>query len=34
MKLLVNFSKGKNNAPIIAQVVKDTGILISVERAV
>ena len=34
MKLLINFSKGKNNAPIIAQVVKDTGVLISVERAV
>ncbi len=34
MKLLVNFSKGRNNAPIIAQVVKETGVLISVERAV
>jgi ferredoxin len=34
MKLLVNFSKGRKNAPIIAQVVKDTGVLISVERAV
>ncbi|MFA5332074.1 MAG: 4Fe-4S binding protein [Methanoregula sp.] len=34
MKLLVNFSKGKGGAPIIAQVVKDTGILINVERAV
>ncbi|MDD1703250.1 MAG: 4Fe-4S binding protein [Methanoregula sp.] len=34
MKLLVNFSKGKGGAPIIAQVVKDTGVLINVERAV
>jgi len=34
MKLLVNFSRGRDNAPIIAQVVKDTGVLISVERAV
>ncbi|MFA5237039.1 MAG: 4Fe-4S binding protein [Methanoregula sp.] len=33
MKLLVNFSRGKGNAPIIAQVVKDTGVLINVERA-
>ena len=34
MKLLVNFSKGRKNAPIIAQAVKDTGVLINVERAV
>jgi NAD-dependent dihydropyrimidine dehydrogenase PreA subunit len=34
MKLLVNFSRKKGNAPIIAQVVKDTGVLINVERAV
>ncbi|HVP96055.1 ATP-binding protein [Methanoregula sp.] len=34
MKLLVNFRKGRENAPIIAQVVKETGVLISVERAV
>lgn len=34
MKLLVNFSRGKGNSPIIAQVVKDTGVLINVERAV
>ena len=33
MKLLVNFSRGKGNAPIIAQAVKDTGVLINVERA-
>jgi L-aspartate semialdehyde sulfurtransferase ferredoxin len=34
MKLLVNFSRGKGRKPIIAQVVRDTGVLISVERAV
>jgi L-aspartate semialdehyde sulfurtransferase ferredoxin len=34
MKLLVNFSRGKGRKPIIAQVVRDTGILINVERAV
>ena len=34
MKLLVNFSRGKGRGPIIAQVVKDTGVLINVERAV
>ncbi|MGA2699067.1 MAG: 4Fe-4S binding protein [Methanoregula sp.] len=34
MKLLVNFSRGKGSAPIIAQAVKDTGVLINVERAV
>ena len=33
MKLLVNFSRGKGSAPIIAQAVKDTGVLINVERA-
>ena len=34
MKLLVNFSRGKGKRPIIAQVVRDTGVLINVERAV
>lgn len=34
MKLLVNFSRKKGRKPIIAQVVRDTGILINVERAV
>ena len=34
MKLLVNFSRGKGRGPIIAQVVRDTGVLINVERAV
>jgi len=34
MKLLVNYSKGKGRKPIIAQVVRDTGVLINVERAV
>ena len=34
MKLLVNFSRGKGGRPIIAQVVRDTGVLINVERAV
>ena len=33
MKLLVNFSRGKGRKPIIAQVVRDTGVLINVERA-
>jgi len=34
MKLLVTFSRGKGRGPIIAQVVRDTGVLINVERAV
>ena len=34
MKLLVNFSRGKGRKPVIAQVVRDTGVLINVERAV
>jgi len=34
MKLLVTYSKGKGRKPIIAQAVRDTGVLISVERAV
>jgi len=34
MKLLVNFSRSKGRNPIIAQAVRDTGVLISVERAV
>ena len=34
MKLLVNFSRGKGRKPIIAQVVRDTGVLINVERAI
>ena len=34
MKLLVNFSRGKGRKPIIAQLVRDTGVLINVERAV
>jgi ferredoxin len=33
MKLLVHFSRGKGRKPIIAQVVRDTGVLINVERA-
>lgn len=33
MKLLVTFSRQKGQAPIIAQVVRDTGVLINVERA-
>ncbi|MFA6226373.1 MAG: 4Fe-4S binding protein [Methanoregula sp.] len=33
MKLLVNFSRKKGRKPIIAQVVRDTGVLINVERA-
>ena len=34
MKLRVNFSRGKGRKPIIAQVVRNTGVLINVERAV
>ena len=34
MKLLVNFSRGRGGKPIIAQAVRDTGVLINVERAV
>ena len=34
MKLLVNFSRGRGRRPIIAQAVRDTGVLINVERAV
>ncbi len=34
MKLLVTFSRGRGRKPIIAQAVRDTGVLISVERAV
>ncbi len=34
MKLLVTFSRGKGRKPIIAQAVRDTGVLITVERAV
>ncbi len=34
MKLLVNFSRRKGRKPIIAQVVRDTGVLINVERAI
>ncbi|HXX54464.1 MAG TPA: 4Fe-4S binding protein [Methanoregula sp.] len=34
MKLLVTFSRRKGQKPIIAQVVRDTGVLINVERAV
>ncbi len=34
MKLFVTFSRGKGRKPIIAQVVRDTGVLINVERAV
>ena len=33
MKLMVTFSRGKGRTPIIAQVVRDTGVLINVERA-
>ncbi len=33
MKLIVTFSRKTGKKPIIAQVVKDTGILINVERA-
>jgi ferredoxin len=34
MKLLVTFSRGRGRKPIIAQAVRDTGVLINVERAV
>ncbi|RPI37165.1 MAG: 4Fe-4S dicluster domain-containing protein [Methanoregulaceae archaeon] len=34
MKLLVTFSRGKGRKPIIAQAVRDTGVLINVERAI
>ncbi len=34
MKLLVTFSRKKGRKPIIAQAVRDTGVLINVERAV
>jgi NAD-dependent dihydropyrimidine dehydrogenase PreA subunit len=34
MKLLVNFSRKKGKKPIIAQAVRDTGVLITVERAI
>ncbi|OPX70397.1 MAG: Ferredoxin [Methanoregulaceae archaeon PtaB.Bin108] len=33
MKLLVTFSRKEGKKPIIAQVVRDTGVLVSVERA-
>lgn len=33
MKLIVTFSRKTGKKPIIAQVVRDTGILINVERA-
>lgn len=33
MKLLVTFSRKEGKKPIIAQVVRDTGVLINVERA-
>lgn len=34
MKLLVTFKRRAGTKPIIAQVVKETGVLINVERAV
>lgn len=34
MKLLVTFSRKEGRKPIIAQVVRDTGVLVNVERAV
>ena len=34
MKLLVTFSRKTGRKPIIAQAVKDTGVLINVERAI
>ena len=34
MKLLVTFSRKKGRKPSIAQVVRDTGVLINVERAI
>lgn len=33
MKLLVTFSRKRGQQPIIARVVKETGVLINVERA-
>lgn len=33
MKLIVTFSRKAGKKPIIAQVVRDTGVLINVERA-
>ena len=33
MKLVVSFSRKAGKKPIIAQVVRDTGVLINVERA-
>lgn len=33
MKLLVTFSRKEGRKPIIAQVVRDTGVLVNVERA-
>lgn len=33
MKLVVTFSRKKGNEPIIATVVRETGVLINVERA-
>lgn len=33
MKLIVTFSRKAGKQPIIAQVVRDTGVLINVERA-
>jgi ferredoxin len=33
MKLMITFSKKEGRKPIIAQAVKDTGVLINVERA-
>ncbi|NLX49168.1 MAG: 4Fe-4S binding protein [Methanospirillum sp.] len=33
MKLLVTFSRKRGREPVIAQVVRDTGVLINVERA-
>lgn len=33
MKLIVTFSRKAGRKPIIAQVVRDTGVLINVERA-
>jgi L-aspartate semialdehyde sulfurtransferase ferredoxin len=34
MKLLIQYTRGKGRKPIIAQAVRDTGVLINVERAV
>ena len=34
MKLLVTFSRKEGKKPIIAQVVRDTGVLVNVERAI